>query len=154
MYSKEEASKLRQQFWITFGKYMKPIPSAEGLPINWVNYKTGLKHVFFRMDATQKDAIISIDLTHPDDETRKLYFEQFQAFKLLFIEAIGEEWVWEPDLVNEHSISFSRISKTLKEVNIFNQAHWPVLISFLKPRIIALDQFWVDVKPVFEAITN
>jgi len=152
MYSKEEASKLRQQFWITFGKYMKPVPSAEGLPINWVNYKTGIKHVFFRMDVTQKESIISVDLTHPDYEIRKLYFEQFQAFKLLFINATGEEWVWEQDLINEHGVCFTRISKTLKEVNVFNQSHWPALIGFLKPRIIALDQFWVDVKPVFEAI--
>ena len=152
MYSKEEASKLRQQFWITFGKYMKPIPSAEGLPINWVNYKTGLKHIFFRMDVTQKEAMISIDITHPNYETRQLYFEQFNAFKLLFSEAIEEEWVWEEDSMNEHGASFSRISKTLTEVNIFNQAQWPTLISFLKPRIIALDGFWVDVKPIFEAI--
>ena len=60
MYSKEEASKLRQQFWITFGKYLKPIPSAEGLTINWVNYKTGVKNIFFKMDAGQKEATISI----------------------------------------------------------------------------------------------
>ncbi|MEJ5996111.1 DUF4268 domain-containing protein [Pedobacter sp. Du54] len=152
MYSKEEASKLRHQFWITFGKYMKPIPSAEGLPINWVNYKTGLKQVFFRMDVTQKEAVISIEITHSNSEIRKVYFEQFCAFKLLFDNSIGEEWVWEQDSINEQGNSFSRISKTLKPVNIFDQAHWPTLISFLKPRIVALDQFWVDVKPAFEAI--
>ena len=152
MYSKEEASKLRQQFWITFGKYMKPIPSAEGLPINWVNYKTGLKHVFFKMDVTQNEAIISIAITHPDQEIRKLYFEQFKAFRLLFSDALAEEWEWKDNEVNEYGAPFSEISKTLKEVSIFNQTQWPALISFLKPRIIALDQFWVDVKPVFEAI--
>ncbi|MFA6277828.1 MAG: DUF4268 domain-containing protein, partial [Pedobacter sp.] len=65
MYSKEEASKTRQQFWITFGKYMKPILSAEGLPINWINYKTGIKNIYFRMDAEQHKAIISIEITHP-----------------------------------------------------------------------------------------
>lgn len=152
MYSKEEASKLRQQFWITFGKYMKPIPSAEGLPINWVNYKTGLKQLFFKMDVTQKEAIIAIDITHPDQELRTVYFEQFQAFNRLFFEAMGEEWVWEQNLINEHNVPFSRISKTLHQVSVFNQADWPALISFLKPRIVALDQFWADVKPVFEGI--
>ncbi len=152
MYSKEEASKIRQQFWITFGKYMKPIPSAEGLPINWVNYKTGIKHVFFKMNVTQNEATISIVITHPDQEIRKLYFEQFKAFKLLFFDALAEEWEWEENKINEFGAPFSEISETLKEVSIFNQKQWPSLISFLKPRIIALDQFWVDVKPVFEAI--
>jgi hypothetical protein len=150
MYSKEEASKLRQQFWITFGKYMKPIPSAEGLPINWINYKTGVKNVFFRMNAEQKSTSISIDITHTDEETRIAFFEQFVAFKNLFSDAVNEEWDWELNAVNEYDVPLSKISKTITDLSIFNQQHWPTLISFLKPRIIALDQFWTDVKPVFE----
>lgn len=150
MYSKEEASKLRQQFWITFGKYMKPVPSAEGMPINWVNYKTGVKNVFFRMNAEQKKASISIDITHTDLETRKLFFEQFVAFKKIFSDAVNEDWNWELNEVNEYGIPLSQISTTIHNLSIFNQQNWPALISFLKPRIIALDQFWTDVKPVFE----
>jgi hypothetical protein len=150
MYSKEEASKLRQQFWITFGKYMKPIPSAEGLPINWVNYKTGVKHVSFKMDAEQKQTTISITITHVDAATRTLFFEQFMAFKILFADAINEQWDWELNAVNEYGVALSQISKTLSNASIFNQQDWPTIISFLKPRIIALDQFWTDVKPVFE----
>ncbi|RZL48266.1 MAG: DUF4268 domain-containing protein [Pedobacter sp.] len=152
MYSKEEASKLRQQFWITFGKYMKPIPSAEGLPINWVNYKTGVKNVFFRMNAEQKSASISIDITHADEATRKLFFDQFLAFKNLFSDAVNEDWNWELTAVNEYGIPLSQISKTVYDLSIFNQQNWPALITFLKPRIIALDQFWTDVKPIFEAL--
>lgn len=150
MYSKEEASKLRQQFWITFGKYMKPIPSAEGLPINWVNYKTGVKHIYFKMDAEQKQTKISITITHADLATRNLFFEQFMAYKILFNDAVNETWDWELNAVNEYGVSLSQISKTLTNVSIFNQQDWASIISFLKPRIIALDQFWIDVKPVFE----
>ncbi|MFD0941890.1 DUF4268 domain-containing protein [Pedobacter boryungensis] len=153
MYSKEEASKIRQQFWITFGKYMKPILSAEGLPIKWINYKTGIKHIYFRMNAEQHKAIISIEITHPNQEIRNLYFEQFKALKLLFTDTLNEEWNWEENAINELSVSLSQITKTLNGVSIFNQQNWPALISFLKPRIIALDQFWTDVKPIFEAIS-
>lgn len=151
MYSKEEASKLRQQFWISFGQYMKPIPSAEGLTINWVNYKTGIKHLYFKMDVTQTHASISIVITHPDQENRRVYFEQFLAFKVLFLDAVAEEWDWEEYGVDQYGAPYSSISKTLKSVSIFNQQQWPSLISFLKPRIIALDQFWVEVRPVFES---
>lgn len=150
MYSKEEASKLRQQFWITFGKYMKPIPSADGLPINWVNYKTGVKHVFFRMNAEQKQTTIAIEITHADMASRALFFEQFKAFQVLFNAAVNEQWEWELNAVNEYGVALSQISKTLSNVSIFNQQDWPTIISFLKPRIIALDQFWTDVKLVFE----
>ena len=150
MYSKEEASKLRQQFWITFGKYMKPIPSAEGLPINWVNYKTGVKNVYFKMDASQKKTTIAIAITHADAAIRKLFFEQFLAFRNIFSIAVNEEWDWQEDALNEYNLPLSQISISITDVSIFNQQHWPKIISFLKPRIIALDQFWSDVKPVFE----
>jgi hypothetical protein len=152
MYSKEEASKIRAQFWINFGKYMKPIPSADGLPVNWINYKTGVKHVFFKMDAEKKSAIISIAITHPHDLDRKLYFEQFEAFKRILHDVLGEEWEWDSDTSNESGVHLAKIYKTLPNVSIYNQQDWPALISFLKPRIIALDTFWSDVKPVFEAL--
>ena len=150
MYSKDEASKLRHQFWITFGKYMKPIPSADGSPVNWVNYKTGVKNIFFRMNAKQKSANISIDITHTQEEKRLKYFEQFKAFKLQFNDEINEEWEWKQNVLNDYGIPFDQISVTVTEVNIFKQQNWPEIISFFKPRIIALDQFWTDVKPIFE----
>ena len=152
MYSKEEASKLREQFWITFGKYMKPIPSADGLPINWVNYKTGVKNVFFRMNAEQKQTTISIDITHQNSTDRILFFEQFTALKLLFNNAVSEEWQWQKDAVNDYGVPLSQISTHIEGVSIFNQQHWPEIISFLKPRIIALDEFWTEVKPIFEEL--
>ena len=152
MYSKEEASKLRQQFWITFGKYMKPIPSAEGLPINWVNYKTGVKNIFFKMDAGQYKTIISIHIQHQDTATRKQFFDQFLALKNIFNDTLNEEWEWDLNAVNEYGVPQAQISKSIDGLSVFNQQQWPALISFLKPRIIALDQFWTDVKPIFEQL--
>lgn len=152
MYSKEEASKLRQQFWITFGKYLKPIPSAEGLTINWVNYKTGVKNIFFKMDAGQKEATISINIQHQDEVARQQFFEQFLALKSIFTNTLNEEWDWELNATNEYGVPFAQISKTMQGVSIFKQQDWPTLISFLKPRIIALDEFWTDVKPIFEQL--
>jgi hypothetical protein len=43
MYSKDQASQLKQEFWTAFGQYMGPVLSAEGLRTNWINYKTGVK---------------------------------------------------------------------------------------------------------------
>ncbi|RZL44107.1 MAG: DUF4268 domain-containing protein, partial [Pedobacter sp.] len=102
MYSKEEASKLRQQFWITFGKYLKPIPSAEGLTINWINYKTGVKNVFFKMDAGQYKTVISINIQHQDATIREQFYDQFLALKNIFNDALNEEWEWEVNAVNEY----------------------------------------------------
>lgn len=78
MYKKDEASQLRQAFWTAFGQYMAPIPSVEGEKINWVNYKTGVKNVYFRMFADSKKARISIEITHSDICIQELFYEQFK----------------------------------------------------------------------------
>ncbi|RZK03164.1 MAG: DUF4268 domain-containing protein, partial [Flavobacterium sp.] len=74
MYTREEASKLRQAFWTAFGQYMSPIPSAEGVKQNWINYKTGLKDVYFRMQADHEKASISIDISQKDIEIQEIFY--------------------------------------------------------------------------------
>ena len=66
MYTREQASSIRQEFWTRFGRYMAPVLSAEGEKINWINYKTGIRQLNFRMDATQEFAHIGIEINHRD----------------------------------------------------------------------------------------
>ena len=152
MYSRAEASKLRQDFWLTFGQYMAPVLSAEGLRTNWVNYKTAVKNVYFRMQADTRTARISIEIAHPDTEIQQIYFEQFQALKTLLESSTEEEWTWQLHTTNEHGKTVSLIYSEISGVNIFDKDSWPALISFFKPRIIALDQFWADAKYTFEEL--
>ncbi|NDK57492.1 DUF4268 domain-containing protein [Pontibacter fetidus] len=152
MYTREQASQIRQAFWTAFGQYIAPQLSAEGYRTNWSNYKTGYKHVYFRMRAEKKSATISIELTHPDPDIQELYFEQFEELKTLLHETLGEEWEWELHGEDEEGRTISRIYKELPSVNVFNKEDWPQLISFFKPRIIALDEFWSDAKYSFEAL--
>lgn len=150
MYSREEAKKLKEEFWTTFGQYMRSVPSAEAERINWVNYKTGIRHLFFRMDADKKKAIIMIELTNQDEGIRKLMFAQFEEFQGILSNTVGEEWEWTLMQHDEYGKTSSTISCTLENVNIFNKEHWPQLISFFKPRIIALDEFWSAAKYSFD----
>jgi hypothetical protein len=152
MYSKQEASHLRQEFWTTFGQYMRPVLSAEGEKVNWINYKTGEKNISFRIHAENKNAVIAIELTHKDKEIQQLYFEQFLQFKNLFEEVMNEEWEWRLHAYDEHGKFISKIFKEKTDVSIFQKQDWPELISFFKPRIIALDEFWSSVKYGFESL--
>lgn len=152
MYSRQEASQLRQEFWTTFGQYMAPVQSADGEKINWVNYKTGEKDIYFRLFADNKKAVISIELTHKDVQIQQLYFEQFKELKQIMEGTLEEEWTWLLHIHDENGKVISRIYKEVKGVNIFDKASWPSIISFFKPRIIALDEFWSSVKYAFEAL--
>ena len=152
MYSKAEATQLRQAFWTTFGQYMAPVPSAEGDTTNWINYKTGLKHVYFRLQADNHRARVAIELTHPDAGIRELFWEQFGELRTLLHEALGETWTWEAEALDANNLPLSRIGTELAAVNVFNRDDWPRLISFFKPRIMALDAFWADAQWSFEAL--
>ena len=63
---------------------------------------------------------------------------------------LQEEWQWQLKLPGENNKTISRISKTLSPANIYRKEDWPLIISFFKPRIIALDLFWNAVKYSFE----
>jgi hypothetical protein len=152
MYSRQEASRLRQEFWTVFGQYMTPILSAEGEKVNWVNYKTGEKNILFRMNADNKKASVFIELNHKDDGIRQLYFEQFGQFINLLREATGEEWNWQLNTSDDNGRTVARIGTEQEGVSIFKKEDWPKLISFFKPRIIALDAFWSSVKYGFESL--
>ncbi|AXY73697.1 DUF4268 domain-containing protein [Paraflavitalea soli] len=153
MYTREEVSKQKQAFWTAFGKYMQPVLSAEGQPVSWLNYKTGVGGIHFKMDADRDRAVIKIQLSNSNPTTRQLHYEQFQQLKTFLEATLGEDdWVWENAKQDEYGKTISSISKTLPGVNIHQQADWATIISFLKPRIIALDEFWGMVKPSFEMI--
>ena len=150
MYSKEQASLIRQSFWKAFGQYMSLQLSAEGMKINWINYKTGIRHLSFKMQTDNKSACIMIELSAPDDGIRELMMEQFLALKPMLDEHLGEEWQWHRDIADEYGKRTGRISKCLEGVSIFNQEDWPALISFFKPRMIALDAFWSEAQYGFD----
>ena len=150
MYTKEQASQLKQAFWTAFGQYMGPVLSVEGLRTNWINYKTGVKHIFFRMQADNKTASIAIEIAHPDKELQQLFFEQFESYKTMLHSTLDEDWQWQLHTIDEYGKTISRIYTELAPVSIFQKEDWPKLISFFKPRIIALDEFWSDAKAVFE----
>ena len=151
MYKKEQASQLRQAFWTTLGQYIAPHPPADGGKVNWLNYRTGQKHVYFRMQADNRKASIGIELTHPDTELQELFFDQFRELRQVLHEYLGEEWEWQLHTTDENGKTISRIYREIAPVNVFNQDDWPQLISFFKPRLVALDEFWSNAKYSFDS---
>lgn len=150
MYSREQESKTRQKFWTSFGQYMKPVPGYYGEQVNWLNYKTGIGNIYFKMDAARDKAVIVIEITHVNSADRMRYYQQFSPLKKLLEQQGAFSWKWEPVFEKETGGIINRISDTLYNVNVMNEADWPAIIVFLKPRIIALDAFWQTVKDGFE----
>ena len=152
MYTKEEVSKLRQKFWTSFGQYMKPVPGASGEAVNWLNYKTGIRNIFFRMNADKENAMVSIEIRHPKDTDRLKYYDHFVMLKNLLEQSTNYQWQWQPAVEDENGQLISRIYQQLENVTVLNEADWPAIIAFLKPRIMSLDAFWEMAKDGVEML--
>lgn len=150
MYSKAEAAAIKKEFWTSFGLYMKPVTNAEGELINWINYKTGVKHIYFRLDAGTKKAAVSIELTHPTATGRLIAFNKLRSVITVFSSMLSQHWNWQQNYFDEDGSTISKIFIELEGVNIFNKESWPAIISFFKEQMIKLDEFWSLVKVQFE----
>ncbi len=150
MFSKEEAYRIKKEFWISYGTYMKLQMNAEGNRINWVNYKTGVKGIYFRTDVERKHAEVSIEIAHPDPSIRLMIYEQFEEYENVLEGYLGEKWIWTKEDYDEDGKEISTIKITLDQISIFRETDWPIIISFLKQRMINLDEFWCDHQESFE----
>ena len=149
MYSKQEASGIRQAFWTTLGQYLAPMPGTGGNRVNWINYKSGIRDVYIKMDATNMEANIAIVLAHKERNRQSGIYNKLLLMKPDFEETMKEEWIWDEEAYMDGK-KVSRIYKTLPGVNIFKKDDWPRMISFLKDRIIGLDKFWYDKKDLLD----
>lgn len=104
------------------------------------------------MDAGKKAAAIYISMEQHDPDIQELYFEQFLISKSLLHGILQEEWDWQLHLQVGDGKIISRIYKEIAGVSVFNRDQWSLLISFFKPRIIALDHFWENAKYGFEGL--
>ncbi len=151
MYSKQEESLLREQFWATFGQYMSPVPSADGLKINWINYKTGIRFLHLKTEVRNELAYIGIEISHNDLIMQRVFFDHFKLFRDDFEKIVSEKWIWEQSIENNNK-AISRICIFLDQVNIYHKCDWPEIITFLKKRIILFDIFWCKYKDIFSML--
>ena len=149
MYKKQEASAIRQEFWASLGRYLSPIPSATGHKINWINYKTGVKNIYFKMHADNSEAIIRIEISG-DKETQDKFFNLFLSLKKALEKYTVFRLNWQEEKEDAYGKIIACIFCTKEGVNIFKKEDWPALISFFKQNILAFDNFWAEHKEIFE----
>jgi hypothetical protein len=81
MFSKEEAVKLRKEFWTSFGK---------SFPRKWLLYNTKIKGFSFKFVADKKKSMVCLDIEHPDEIANELLYDQMLSLKVLLETEIPE----------------------------------------------------------------
>lgn len=134
-------------FWPVYAAVL----SADGMEVSWLNYKTAIPGIQFKMDADHRQVRIAIVLSHKDTDLRARQYQRLTQMKTMLEQELqGEVWEWQEQLTDEWGKTMSAVSKTLENVNIHRKEDWPDMISFLKQRIMALDAFWSMARYGFE----
>ena len=146
--------KIKEEFWTTFGRYMALNPSASGEKVNWINYKTGVKHIQFRLFADDKMAAIYIELSNANPESQKKLLDQFIRDKDLLEAFTNDSWQMQPHVTTGDGRTISRVYQEHEGVNVYFKSDWPAIISFLKSQLTGLDKFWHQQRDLYSFIAD
>jgi hypothetical protein len=149
MLGKEESKQLRVDFWSKLGNEMEKMKNPHGSKVNWMNYNTGIRNLYFRMEADENGARLCIDIQFHNLGLREVYYEQFLEFKDRLDKKFKDlQWLKEFDHSNGKQIS--RIVMSRGEANIFNKDDWDKMHLFLKLNFAKLDEFWEEFGEIFK----
>lgn len=152
MYSKDEEKQLKIEFWGTLNEQLELERGLHANKVNWMNFNTKIKQLFFRMEADREVASLCIDLQFLDDGIRAIYYEQFTEFQKILNERLEGEMNWQEHFAHSNGKTISRISVNLKGADLYKKEDWPAMHAFLKSNFINLENFWAEFSEVFTAL--
>ena len=135
MFSREESKKLRELFWISYGK---------SFPRKWMRYNTKIKNVELKFHADRKQAFVCLDITHDDAELREMYFERLESLKKILLSDYLPEAIFDDNYYLESSDKYiSRVYvKYTAKFSIHNQSTWRDVYLFYNEKMALLEDFF------------
>jgi hypothetical protein len=135
MYSKEEAQKIKRQFWIEF---------ADAYPRKWLLYDTKIKDVSLKFFLDNKKAQVMLDIEPKEDDKRIIYFEKIASLKTILIENHLPDAIFERNFHLETGKIISRIWVELPNVSSNNQKTWQTIFDFFNEKMSAFEYFFLE----------
>ena len=134
MFSKEEAQKYRQEFWIAFGK---------SFPRKWILYHTKIKDFSFKFYADPKKAEVSLDIEMIDEVFRNAYFEKMWSLESILEEELGEVFKDEFYLLENGKV-ISRFWITKANVSIYDKNTWQEIFEFFVEKMEGFERVFYE----------
>jgi len=136
MFSKEESSQLRKEFWTSFGK---------SFPRKWVLYKTKIKDFGFKFVADKKQALVCLDIESFDRTKNELLFDQVLELKNILTDDYLPDVIFDELYVLESGKIIHRVYvKYNGEFNIHNKNTWQNVYYFFNEAMHQFEEFYED----------
>ncbi|MDX1271770.1 DUF4268 domain-containing protein [Bizionia paragorgiae] len=142
MFSKEDSRKLREEFWISYGK---------SFPRKWILYDTKIKGFSFKFHFDNKSAAVFLDL-EDDLENRINCWEKLVALKAILTSEYLPEAIYEEEYFLDNGKEISRISVHLDDkVSIHNKNSWQHVMLFFNEKMGAFEDFFTEYEDYLKA---
>ena len=141
MYSKAEAKKLREDFWISFGK---------SFPRKWTLYDTKIKDFSFKFSFDTRKARVLLAVEDPDEEMRSLYYNKLLSLKTILQEEYLSNAIFEEHFFLENGKEISCVYVELQGVTIHNKNTWQRTMEFLYQSMSQFEAFWEEYKDIIQ----
>lgn len=133
MFSKEESRKLREEFWVSFGK---------SFPRKWILYDTKIKGFSFKFHFDSNIALVALDL-EDDLENRINYWEKLQSLKSIIVDDFLPEAIFEEAYLLVNGKEISRIYVPFKQnVSIHDKNSWRDVMVFFNETMEHFEVFF------------
>lgn len=152
MFSKEEARKIRQDFWITFGKRTALMKTEYGEKKRWIQFNTGIKDLSFKFESERKFARVCIDFEQRDFDKKVAYWEKFESLKTLINDSTPCDLTWEEFFMLDNGKEISRIYCQLDGVSLYNQQKWPQIFDFFIENMTPIEEVFIEYKDFIKDI--
>ncbi len=135
MFSKEEAQRIKRDFWIAF---------AEEFPRKWLLYNTKIKDFSFKFFLDNKKAQVQLEIEPKDEEKRKIYFEKIESLKTILLQDYLPDAIFERNLYLENGKAVSRIWVEKLNVSCNNKNTWPEIFEFFNENMSQFELFFYE----------
>lgn len=139
MFSKEASRKMREDFWISFGK---------SFPRKWILYNTQIKDFAFKFHFDTKTAMVSLDLDHHDLEKRIELWEKLLSLKSILSEEYLPQAIFNDSYILDNQKEISRIYVVLEGVSIHNKDTWQETMVFLNENMLQFEAFFEEYQDI------
>ena len=135
MYSKEDALKIKREFWIEF---------AAQYPRKWIMYHTDIKDFSFKFYTDNKNVKVILDIENKKEDKRKIYYEKIESLKTILETDYLEEVLFERNFQLESGKIISRIWVEKNNISMNNKSNWNEIFVFFNEKMIQFENFFLE----------
>lgn len=136
MFSREESTKIRKEFWVSYGK---------SFPRKWTLYNTRIKDFGFKFAADRKTAEVTLDIESADSTQRELLFDQVYALRNIIKAEYLPEIIFDKEYYLDNGKLISRIYIIHQQkFSIHNKDTWSDCYTFFNKTMHQFELFWQE----------